>query len=96
MFAGNERGVPVTTEYIWHDAYKTAILETDWTKMQERLQAAESEISKRQHVLSMDHGGTPEERQAIADASKGMKSLRAEVAEWQNRQVPDVGAITPD
>lgn len=86
----------MTTEYIWHDAYKSAILETDWTKMQERLQAAESEIRKRQHVLSMDHGGTPEERQAIADALNGMKTLRTEVAEWQTQQPPDGGATTPD
>ena len=63
--------------------------------MQERLQAAESEIQKRQHVLSMDHGGTPEERQAIANALNGMKVLRTEVAEWQTQQ-PDSGAATPD
>ena len=75
--------------YSWHDVYKTAILETDWTKMQQRLQAAELEIQKRQHVLSLDHGGTPEERQAIADALKGMKNLKTEVAEWHNEQVPD-------
>lgn len=86
----------MTTEYIWYEAYKAAILETDWTKMRERLQEAESEISKRQHVLSMDHGGTPEERQAIADALNGMKNLRTEVAEWQIRQVPDGEAATPD
>jgi hypothetical protein len=79
----------VTTEYIWHDAYKAAILETDWTKIQERLQVAESEIRKRQQVLSMDHGGTPEERQAIADALNGMKILRTEVADYGgNRQKP--------
>lgn len=78
----------MTIPYSWHESYKAALLETDWTKMQERLQAAESEIRKRQHVLSMDHGGTPEERQAIADALNGMKSLRTEVAEWQTRQ-PD-------
>jgi hypothetical protein len=80
----------------WHEAYRAAILETDWTKMQERLQTAESEIRKRQHVLSMDHGGTPEERQAIADALDGMKSLRIEVAGWKNRQAPDDAATTSD
>jgi hypothetical protein len=36
-----------------------ALLETDWTKMQERLQAAEAEIRERQRVLSEDHHGTP-------------------------------------
>jgi hypothetical protein len=37
-------------------------------------------------VLSMDHGGTPEERQAIADALSGMRSLNAETADWRNQQ----------
>jgi hypothetical protein len=79
----------MSTAFDWHESYRVALLETDWTKMQERLLAAESEIRKRKHVLLMDHGGTPEERQAIADALNGMKSLQAEVAEWQVRQVPD-------
>jgi hypothetical protein len=64
--------------------------------MQERLQAAESEIQKRQHVLSLDHGGTPEERQAIAAALNGLKTLRKEVDEWQTQQPPDGRATTPD
>ena len=86
----------MTIPYSWHESYKAALLETDWTKMQERLEAAESEIRKRQYVLSMDHGGTPEERQAIADALNGMKSLRTEVAEWQIQQPPDGGAARAD
>jgi hypothetical protein len=36
-------------------------------------------------VLSMDHGGTPEERQAIADALNGMKALRTEIVGWQTQ-----------
>jgi hypothetical protein len=88
--------VPLITEYIWHEAYKAAILETDWTKIQERLQIAESEIRKRQHVFSMDHGGTPEERQAIAEALRGMESLREEVTNWQNRQASDDAPVTTD
>ena len=65
------------------------MLETDWTKMQERLKSAECAIKQRQHVLSMDHGGTPEERQAIADALNSMKCLRTEVGEWQKQQSSD-------
>jgi hypothetical protein len=80
----------------WHVAYRAAILETDWSRMQKRLQVAESEIRKRQHVLSMDHGGTPEERQAIADALRGMESLRTEVTGWQDRQMPRDAATTSD
>ena len=85
-----------TMTYVWYEAYKTAVLETDWTTMPARLEAAESEISKRQHVLSMDHNGTPEERQAIADALNGTKCLRMEVSEWQTQQSPDGGATASD
>jgi hypothetical protein len=49
----------MTTAYTWQKVYMAALLETDWTKMQERLQAAEAEIRERQRVLSEDHHGTP-------------------------------------
>jgi hypothetical protein len=39
--------------------------------MQERLQSAENAIKERQRELSMDHGGTQEERQAIDSARRG-------------------------
>jgi len=32
------------TEYKWHEVYKAALLETDWTKMEERIQAAEAAL----------------------------------------------------
>lgn len=72
--------------YSWHEAYKTAVLETDWTNMPERIQAAESEIQERQHVLFADQGGTPEERHAIQDAISGLRVLRREVTKWQGRE----------
>ena len=81
--------VLTTMTYSWHESYRAALLETDWKRMQERIQLAESEIHKRQRVLSEDHGGTREERQAIADALNGMKVLRAEAAEWQHRQISE-------
>jgi hypothetical protein len=74
--------------YPWHEAYRAAILETDWTKMQERLQTAESEIRKRQHVFSMNHGGPPEERQEIADAVRTITNLKTEARDWQKRSDP--------
>lgn len=79
----------MTTSFAWHEKFKAAVLETDWTKILERIQAAESTIQERQRVLSEDHGGTPVERQAIASALGGLKSLRKEVTEWQGRQVAD-------
>jgi hypothetical protein len=80
----------------WHEAYRAAILETDWTKMQERLRVAESEIRKREHELSMDHGGTPDERPAIASALRGMETLRTEIDSWQDRQLPRDATATSD
>jgi hypothetical protein len=76
-----------TMTYIWYEAYKTAVLETDWTTMHERLRSAEDAINERQRVLSMDHNGTPEERQAIAAALSGIRTLKAETAGWQDRKV---------
>lgn len=72
----------------WYESYRAAILETDWTKMQERLQTAESEIHDRQRVLSLDHQGTPEERQSIADALHGITHLKKEISDWQKRSDP--------
>ena len=64
------------TLYSWHEAYKAALLEIDWTKIPERIQAAESEIRERQRVISEDHGGTAEEREAIANALRGVQVLQ--------------------
>jgi hypothetical protein len=80
----------------WQEAYRTAILETDWTRIRQRLQTAEYEIRQRQHVFSLDHGGTHEERQAIADALRGMECLRTDVTDWQRRKVSDDAATTTD
>jgi len=66
--------------YKWQASYQAAVLETDWTKMEERLQKAESEIHKRRLALSQDHSGTAEEREALVDAMNGLQSLRKDVA----------------
>src|SRR5579864_9248999 len=78
--------------YVWYESYKAVVLETDWTKMHDRIQSAECKIQDRQRELSrelsQDHGGTPQERQAIAKALDGMRTLRTEIADWQSRQSP--------
>ena len=66
----------VPTRYDWQDSYQAALLETDLTKMQERVQTAESEIHKRRLVLSQDHGGTDEERAALVIAMSGLRVLQ--------------------
>jgi hypothetical protein len=59
----------MTTQYSWQESYLTALLETDWTKMLERIQAVESEIRERQRLFSENHGGTAAERQAMPTPS---------------------------
>jgi len=78
----------MTMTYVWYESYEAVVLETDWTKMQDRIQSAESKINNRKRVLSEDHGGTPEERHAIGNALNAMGTLRTEVADWQSRQAP--------
>ena len=76
----------VTKTYLWNDAYLAALFESDRKKMPARLQAAESAVNERLHALSADHGGIPHERQALEDATNGLKVLRQELSEWQSRQ----------
>ena len=73
--------------YDWYEAYKIAVLETEWSTMPARLEAAEDVIHERQRMLSMDHGGTLEERQAIAAALSGIRNLKAETAEKLQRDL---------
>ena len=80
------REIGVPTSYSWQESYQAALLETDWTKMQERVQTAESEIHQRRLVLSQDHGGTDEERAALVNAMSGLRVLRMNVASWLERQ----------
>ena len=67
----------------WHELYEAAVLETDWSKMEERIQAAESAIKDRLHEFSLNHGGTREENQAIVDTLNRLNVLRADVASWR-------------
>jgi hypothetical protein len=64
--------------YVWEESYQAAILETDDKKLQNRIQAAKAAIDNRLHDLQADHGGTPEERQAITDALGGLNVRRRE------------------
>jgi len=77
--------VPDRPRYKWQASYQAAVLETDWTKIQERLEKTESEILNRRLELSKD-GGT-EENEALDDAVNGLRSLRKDVALWlENRK----------
>jgi hypothetical protein len=67
------------TDYVWKEPYKAALLETDRGKLQRLLPAAKAAIDARLHELQMDHGGTPEERQAISDALGNLIVVRREL-----------------
>jgi hypothetical protein len=69
----------------WEKLYKEAIFETDWSKIESLIQAAESAISARVHESSLDHGGTAEENQRMKDALSGLSALRREVTAWNSR-----------
>ena len=71
----------------WVKLYQEAVLETDWSKMEERVQAADAAISARLHEFSLDHGGTPEENQRIMVALSGLSVLRGEIVAWKSKQV---------
>jgi hypothetical protein len=65
----------------WEKLYQAAILETDWSKIEGRIQIAESAIKAKLHEISLNHSGTPEENQAVNDALAGLRVLRHDVAE---------------
>ena len=72
----------------WEKLYQAVILETDWSKIEEGIQQAETAIRGRLHEFSLDHGGTPEENRAIQQALSGLTALREDVTAWRSRRAP--------
>jgi hypothetical protein len=83
--------VGISMSNAWFDSYLAAVVETDWTKMHALIQAAEREIQERMRVLSLDHGGAPEERQVLARAANGLKALLNDADKWRSQQSPSAG-----
>ena len=79
----------MTTTPEWHELYKVALLETDWSKMDERIRAAEAAIQARKHEFDLNHGGTADENRAIMDAIRSLNILRTEAAAWTLRKEKD-------
>ena len=76
----------MTAIYEWYETYKAAC----WNRLvengEERIQAAKSDLLiKRKEQLSLDHGGTPEENQAIEEAIRSLEVLRKDAMSWSNR-----------
>jgi hypothetical protein len=72
--------------YSWHESYKAAVLETDWSRLHDRVRAALHEIYERTRILSENQAGTQEERQAIEDAFRSLKFLGSDAVKWHSRQ----------
>ena len=69
----------MNAHYVWEEVYKAAVLELDREKLPERVHAAKAAIDVRLHELQLDHGGTPEERQALSDALATLNVIRREL-----------------
>ena len=76
----------MNAEYDWEKLYHKAVLETDWSRIDERIEATESAMQRRLHEFSLNHGGTPEENKAIASALDRLEILRTEVTAWQAKR----------
>jgi hypothetical protein len=63
----------------WQPEYEAALLELDHNTLEERILAARRAISNRVQVLAQDHFGSPEERQAMADALNFLAMLEREL-----------------
>ena len=70
--------------YPWYELYKAALIEEDWTRMDERVQAVQDEIYLRWLELTRQ-SGNEEEKQALLSAISGLKILRMDAAEWRER-----------
>jgi hypothetical protein len=66
-------------DYVWEELYEAAVLATDDKNLSNRLQAAKATIDSHLHEMQEDHGGTPEELQAISDALHGLNVPQAEL-----------------
>ena len=78
--------VSMNAEYDWEKLYHKAVLETDWSRIEERIDATESAITGRLHEFSLNHGGTAEENKAIARALDGLEALRKDVTAWRAKR----------
>jgi oligoribonuclease NrnB/cAMP/cGMP phosphodiesterase (DHH superfamily) len=71
--------VTMTRTYGWQRFYEAAILETNRSSLPRLIQTAQAAIDARIQQLQLDHHGSAEERQAIADALVGLGVLRKEI-----------------
>jgi hypothetical protein len=71
----------MNVDYEWQRYYVLAVLETDPSRLSQRIAEAHAAIKARVGELSQDHFGTPEERAEIETALSGLKLLSKQIAE---------------
>ncbi len=71
--------------YKWNEVYKAALLETEWSRMEDRIRAAEDAIAGRRRELDLSGGGTAEENEALCGAIRSLNVLRMEATSWSGR-----------
>jgi Skp family chaperone for outer membrane proteins len=64
--------------YDWQRHYEAAILETECSRLRERIQVAQTAIEARRRELQSDHNEAAEEQHALEDALLGLAVLREE------------------
>jgi len=65
-------------KYIWHDLYRSAILEANNLQLETRIRKAQLALTVRQHELKLNGHGTVKERQALENALANLELLRVE------------------
>jgi hypothetical protein len=68
----------------WERLYSAAVLESDRSKLNSRIDAAVAAIDLRLQEMDSDHGGWPAERRGIETAQSALEVLRKRVVMPQN------------
>jgi uncharacterized protein YunC (DUF1805 family) len=69
----------MTQDFPWRKLYQDAMLELDRIKLQEKIEAAHAAMQQRMEELTMGgyyNSDSLEERQSLADAMHGIRTLR--------------------
>jgi hypothetical protein len=63
------------SETNWVEFYRAALLETDQAKLRDRIVAAQKALRERVGELKEDANGSAQERRALDDALRALRSL---------------------
>jgi len=59
----------------WVELYRAALIETDKAKLRDRIESAQKILRERMGELTENSNGSAEERRAIDDALRALRSL---------------------